>query len=249
MMQLYKLGYTAEVVVTGSQAVDAIKRNPDRYTLAFMDIQMPEMDGFTATRKIRQMEEKTGTHIPVIAMTANAMQGDREACLEAGMDDYVSKPVTMANLKQKLDQWVKKIVVKPEEVAESKSAEVSQKVVLDQTMVAGIRELQNEGEPDFFSELVDIFLHDSQLTIEKLEAALKAGEAEPAKRAAHSLKGSAGNLGGHQLYEMCGQLEQLAREDKLDQVKLLMPEFKQLYQETCEALIAEKDKGNIKGKA
>ena len=242
MVQLYKLGYTAEVVVTGSQAVDAIKRNPGRYALAFMDIQMPEMDGFTATRRIRQMEVKTGTHIPIVAMTANAMQGDKEACLEAGMDDYVSKPVTMASLKQKLDQWVKKVMPQPEE-SQAVPVVVARKVVLDQTMISGIRELQNEGEPDFLSELVDIFLRDSETTFAKIETALKTGNADSLKRAAHSLKGASGNLGGLQLYEMCGRVEQFARENKFEEARQLMPELRQLYKDTCEALVAEKEKG------
>jgi PAS domain S-box-containing protein len=244
MVQLFKLGYTAEVVVTGTQAVDAIKRNPDRYALVFMDNQMPEMDGFTATRKIREMEEKTGTHLPVIAMTANAMQGDREACLAAGMDDYVSKPVSMASLKQKLDLWLKKEAAKTEVTAEAPvlKVKVPKKVILDKSMLASIRELQNEGEPDFLSELVDIFIRDSTVTFAKIEATLEAGDAEGLKRAAHSIKGSSGNLGGRQLYEMCGQVEQLAGGNKLDQVKPLMPELQRLYQKTCEALLAEKKK-------
>jgi CheY-like chemotaxis protein len=89
-MMLSKAGYTVQVVSNGRLAVEAFTRNSDRYDLILMDIQMPEMDGFEATRQIR---EKGFTDIPIVAMTANAMKGDREKCLEAGMNDYISKPI------------------------------------------------------------------------------------------------------------------------------------------------------------
>ncbi len=105
IVQLQKLGYQTEAVANGRQAVEAILNDSERYSLVLMDCQMPDMDGFAATRVLRKAEAKTKEHIPVIAMTANAMQGDREACIEAGMDDYISKPVALESLKEALTRW------------------------------------------------------------------------------------------------------------------------------------------------
>ncbi len=104
--QLKKLGYAADIVTNGREAVDAVTRDDGRYGLVLMDVQMPEMDGLTATRAIRAVEVSTGKHVPIIAMTANAMQGDREACIAAGMDDYISKPVNRDKLAAVLEKWL-----------------------------------------------------------------------------------------------------------------------------------------------
>ena len=104
-MQIEHLGYAVDVVDNGRRAVEAVLR-ADRYALVFMDVQMPEMDGFEATRAIRRAEVSSGRHIPIVAMTANALEGDREDCLAAGMDDYLSKPVSRDKLREVLDRWL-----------------------------------------------------------------------------------------------------------------------------------------------
>ena len=98
------MGYRADVAANGREAVDALKQV--RYDLVLMDQQMPEMDGLEATRVIRASAEVTNCRVPIIAMTANALKGDRERCLKSGMDDYLSKPVNPDQLKNKLDQWL-----------------------------------------------------------------------------------------------------------------------------------------------
>jgi CheY-like chemotaxis protein len=104
LLLLKKLGFGVDVVASGLEAVEAaVKRN---YKAILMDVQMPEFDGFDATRAIRQAEEKTGRHTPIIALTALAMEGDRERCLQAGMDDYISKPYNLQQLKDALMKWV-----------------------------------------------------------------------------------------------------------------------------------------------
>ena len=102
---LQKAGYSVDAVETGAQALEKVQS--DQYNVVLMDVQMPEMDGFEATRHIREWERERGSHIPIIAMTAHAMQGDRERCLEAGMDDYVSKPIEPKVLFAALDRWVR----------------------------------------------------------------------------------------------------------------------------------------------
>jgi CheY-like chemotaxis protein len=103
-LQLERLGYQVEVVDNGREAIDAVATD-DRYGIVLMDVQMPGVDGFSATKAIRKAEIRSGRHIPIIAMTANAMEGDREMCLAAGMDDYVSKPVTRDKLAEVLERW------------------------------------------------------------------------------------------------------------------------------------------------
>ena len=104
-LQLQKLGYAVDAVVNGKEAINIITA-PNPYHIVLMDCQMPEMDGFEATSYIREAEISSGKHIPIIAMTANAMEGDREACIEAGMDDYIAKPIKLDNLAQILDDWL-----------------------------------------------------------------------------------------------------------------------------------------------
>jgi CheY-like chemotaxis protein len=104
LLLLQKLGFQADVVCTGIEAVEAaVKRN---YQVILMDVQMPEFDGFDATRAIREAEANTGRHTPIIALTALAMDGDKERCLSAGMDDYISKPYNLQTLKETLSKWV-----------------------------------------------------------------------------------------------------------------------------------------------
>ncbi|MTV47418.1 response regulator [Heliobacillus mobilis] len=103
LLQLKKFGIPIHAVTNGREAVEAIKQKA--YTLVLMDCQMPEMDGFEATGAIRKMESEQGVHTPIVAMTARAMQGDREECLACGMDDYISKPIKMEDLRRVLDQW------------------------------------------------------------------------------------------------------------------------------------------------
>jgi len=113
LLQLKKLGLDAQVANTGVEAVRAFQR--EKFSLIFMDCQMPEMDGFDATRKIRQREAKLSTHTPIIGLTAQAMEGDRERCLEAGMDDYVSKPASLETFRDTVQKW---IIVSNQEIAE-----------------------------------------------------------------------------------------------------------------------------------
>jgi two-component system sensor histidine kinase/response regulator len=106
MRQLEKLGHSVHIVSNGLQAVKALSYGTHRYDLVFMDCQMPEMDGYAATREIRSTEVTSGRRIPIIAMTANAMSGDRESCIAAGMDDYIAKPISRHVLSEALDRWI-----------------------------------------------------------------------------------------------------------------------------------------------
>ena len=186
LKQLAKLGYRADVAADGLEVIAALKRGP--YDLVLMDCQMPNMDGFQATAEILKMEEGR-RHTPIIAMTANAMRGDRERCLAAGMDGYISKPVRLEQLAEVLAQW---------------------DTPLDAAAIKYLRELAGPESPGFISDLLGIYLEDLPGRLEAVKSAVRDGNAEGLRQAAHGLKGSSGNIGAMRLQKICLLLESIA---------------------------------------
>src|SRR3954454_24523103 len=147
-----------------------------------MDVQMPEMDGYEATTEIRRREQSEGRHTPIIAMTANAMQGDREKALEAGMDDYVSKPVKPEELDAVLERWIPQ----PDAEASAPEEQIDSAATpgggggggvtdpLDQSVLAGLREL---GDQELLAKLAELFLEDVPPQLEVLREAIEGGDA------------------------------------------------------------------------
>jgi CheY-like chemotaxis protein len=224
---LERLGYRADVVANGIEALEALSRIP--YEAVLMDVQMPEMDGYEATKEIRRREAEAGRRsmmmgrpirrAPIIAMTANAMQGDRESALEAGMDDYVPKPVKTEELEAVLERWVSKADENKATVLEagdgSATREDSEEDPLDQSVLAGLRELQEEGEPDILKEVVELFLTDVPPQLAALRGAVEAGDAHSVEQIAHTLKGSCGNMGAKRIEALCTELEEIGRSGDL----------------------------------
>ena len=199
---LEKLGYRVEVADDGREALEACARVA--YDAVLMDGQMPGMDGYEATRRIREREEG-GRRLPIIAMTASAMKGDREKCLEAGMDDYVSKPVTPEALAAVLRRWVRP----PAAPAATESPEApAADGLLDETIVSSLMSVDDDGS--LMDEVVATFL---KIAPVRLGAIRKAAKGDPAQleRAAHSFLGSCGNLGCRAMADLCARLEVLGR--------------------------------------
>jgi two-component system, sensor histidine kinase and response regulator len=202
---LENLGYRADVAANGKEAVDSISRIS--YAAVLMDVQMPEMDGYEATAEIRRREEGARRRTPVIAMTANAMKGDREKALQAGMDDYLSKPVKLGDLEAILARWVS-----PEQ--EDASAGDSQKVItpqvseefFDHQIIANLHEL---GGPEMLSELAELFLEESHSAVDVLRKAIVESDAQAVERTAHTLKGSSGNMGARKIEWLCARLQDI----------------------------------------
>src|SRR5437870_5957683 len=216
LRQLKKLGYSADAVANGVEAVETLKRIP--YDIVLMDCHMPELDGYEATRMIRQWELETNdTQRPpvyVIALTANALESDREKCLAAGMNDYLSKPVKLPELQAVLQEAAR--FVRP--VATRKPAEIGSadpRSAIDPAAIANLRKLAEPGEPDAAVELIDLFLRDTPVKIQDLQSAIARSDAPALKESAHGLKGSASNLGAHRLSRLCAELERLAAAGKL----------------------------------
>lgn len=237
VMQLEKLGFHAETVETGRQALEAVSAAPDRYCLVLMDCQMPEMDGYTSTRLIRRMERQTGKHVPVVAMTANSMQGDRDECLAAGMDDYICKPVNMEHLREALTRWA--AAGTGEKVCEDGKADTST-ATLDRQVLADIRQLQQENDSGFLAGLIDLYSRDGQVYLAKMREAVHAQNPKELQRAAHSLKGSSLNLGARIMGVYCAEMEDCANQEDWQAALVWMDRVAEEFGRVCDALEGER---------
>ena len=201
---LEKLGYRVEVAENGKEALEACART--RYDAVLMDGQMPGMDGFEATRRIRERErEAGGPRLPIIAMTASAMKGDREKCLEAGMDDYVSKPVTPEALEAVLRRWVGAPAASAEKAAAAATVSGG---LLDEAIVGSLMSVDDDGS--LMDEVVATFLKIAPVRLGAIRRAARDNAAQ-LERTAHSFLGSCGNLGCRRMADLCARLEVLGR--------------------------------------
>jgi PAS domain S-box-containing protein len=245
VIQLNKLGFHVDTAQNGMEGVQKYLLHPERYAVILMDCQMPEMDGFNATREIRAACAGRREKVPIIAMTANAMQGDRDTCVAAGMDDYISKPVNVENLEKTLNIWVgRKYIMPDQKLDDNFQNEIDNTTLVDEEMLEAIKELQIEGEADFLSEIIRIFLHDSQTTMDVIAESLSGKDLLTLKKSVHSLKGSSGNLGANRLSGLCARIEILAAEQDLDGAAALLPTLHSVYISTCQALEEKLPKNN-----
>jgi CheY-like chemotaxis protein/HPt (histidine-containing phosphotransfer) domain-containing protein len=194
---LGKMGYRVDVVANGLEAVRALENVP--YDLVLMDVQMPEMDGLEATRSIRDSSSKVINHrIPIIAMTAYAMKGDRERCLAAGMDDYVSKPVQASELRAALERALNIDFPSAPAVSTEQESPVVETPVFDLSGTLA----RFEGDAELLRQLLEVFLVDAPLQMKGLHDALANNNAGLVQRAGHTLKGAAANVGASRLREI-----------------------------------------------
>jgi CheY-like chemotaxis protein/HPt (histidine-containing phosphotransfer) domain-containing protein len=212
---LEQMGYRADVAANGLEAVEAVERQP--YDLVFMDVQMPEMDGFEASREIgRRWPDARRPRI--VAMTANAMQGDRELCLAAGMDDYMSKPIRVEELVAALERSA---VREPDRAraggptgsAKGTGGERAAASPLDPAALERLRATMGAG---FLDELLSTFVDDSRELVGTMRRALGDKDADSFRRAAHSLKSNAAGFGAMTLSALARDLETLAKSGGLD---------------------------------
>ncbi len=194
---LSQMGYRADIVATGFEAIDALRNRA--YDVILMDVQMPQLDGLEATKRIRSEWRENGPRI--IAMTANAMPRDRERCLAAGMDDYIAKPVNFLQLQAVLERHgvERKIEAKP---------------TIDYSIVNELRSLQPGGGQDLFAELVQLYLGDLPDQMCTIRAAIEANDSMALRREAHRLKGSSQQMGASRLAAFCLELENLGKESR-----------------------------------
>jgi signal transduction histidine kinase/DNA-binding response OmpR family regulator len=240
---LEKLGCRVDVATDGKEALKMVEKLP--YDLVFMDCQMPEMDGYQATAEIRQ-RHGVGRDTPIIAMTAHAMQGDRDRCLAAGMDDYISKPLRSEELAAMLELWILRSGEAPERVEErvhpGADAGVAPDQPIDQAAMTGLREAQEEGEPDFLTDLIDQFLREAPRQLAVLRKAVAQGDAKTLTREAHRLKGGCSIFGAHPMATLCGNLEARGRAGSLRGAESVLAQLESEFSRVHRSLESEKGK-------
>jgi len=227
---LAKIGIQVDTAADGLAALNSLKQaSADApYVLVLMDCQMPEMDGYEATRAIRG--GKAGEHyktISIIAMTANAMQGDREKCLEAGMDDYLSKPIDPELLFEKLQQWL--VSTEEEPVARKAAEHTSEPELAVWDKEAALKRIL--GDEDLLNTIVGVFLDETPTRIAELNQAMESGDCEKICYLAHTIKGIAGNLSALHLQKQAALMEAAAKEANMEQVSILMPALQQAIEQ------------------
>jgi two-component system, sensor histidine kinase and response regulator len=223
--QLRTFGHEADAVENGLQALEALAENA--YDVVLMDCQMPEMDGYESTAAIRQ-REGSARHTWVIAMTANAMTGDRELCLAAGMDDYVSKPVRVDELRAVLERAHITRAAKSE-CTGATSAE----------SLAALRALQGDDGGDLLSEVIPLFISNGPQLLSAARSALDKNDAIALAEAAHSLKSSGAQFGAHRLTDLCGRLEAAGRSGRVEGARETLEAAEAEFQLVINELLAQ----------
>ena len=229
---LQKLGYRADIANNGLEVLAALERRA--YDIIFLDVQMPEMDGLEAAREIckRWPVEKRPC---IIAMTGNALMGDREKCLAAGMDDYITKPVRIAGLQQVLEHWGPARARKVDTSFLRRTLPAPAEPLLDETILAELRDMPPTDGVNIVHELVDLFFESAPLAITQIKASVS----DVAKLAfhAHALKSMSLNLGARRMVELSKRIEDLARAGQTENADGLLAELDTAFTQTCVQLL------------
>ena len=267
LLLLGQMGYQADVATNGLQALEALRRQP--YDVVLMDMQMPEMDGLTATRQICQ-EWAQETRPRIIAMTANAMQGDREECLAAGMDDYISKPIRIETLAQALKQcqparngemgrWGVGSREEGKRQEEEQSAllpipdapfptphsqlpipDSPLPTAIDPQILQAFRDMVGANVDRVLAEMIDCYLEDAPKLLSTITTSVERGDAIALRRAAHTLKSSSVTLGATTLSNFCQELEVMSRAENIESGVDKLPQLEAEYKRVRAALEMER---------
>jgi PAS domain S-box-containing protein len=219
-------GHEVVVASNGVEAVSAVAR--ERFDLVLMDVQMPELDGFDATKQIREREQKTGGHIPIIAVTAHAMKGDRERCLAAGMDGYISKPIRSAELHQAIDEIAgvgRKTIAQA--ATPTVTAATSEQPPVDGQWDWSVALATVQGSEELLCEILEAFLEETPRQLSSIKQGLMKSDAALLRRAAHTIKGAVRYFGANEAFDLALRLETLGHNGELSQAAAVAKELEQ----------------------
>jgi two-component system, sensor histidine kinase and response regulator len=222
---LEKQNHRVTVVANGAAAVRAVQQ--EAFDVVLMDVQMPEMNGLEATRAIRAWEQRSGGHVPIIAMTAHAMKGAREDCLRAGMDEYLSKPIQVPELVRAMSALTNR-----QTEAAGTMRESARSVIFDPLPL--LQRLSDDD--DLARELIRLFQDDGPRMLETIGAAVASGDGEAVERTAHLLKGSASNFTAAEVVQAAQHLEDLGRSRDLSEAHAAYQTLQQSLTRLCAAL-------------
>jgi two-component system, sensor histidine kinase and response regulator len=208
LRMLEKMGHAAKIAANGKEALAALAT--ESFDLVLMDVQMPIMDGLTATKNIRESEKQTGRHIPIIAMTAHVMKGDQERCLEAGMDSYIAKPLSS----KQVELAISRTLISEPAMTARPIVKVAPASLIRWNRAKALEAL--DGDEDLLYAIVQIFLEESPKQLTKLKRAVAEVNAELLERTAHSLKGELSYLGMPAISQRARELEQMGRDCDLE---------------------------------
>ncbi|MCK4619164.1 MAG: response regulator [Desulfobacterales bacterium] len=235
---LEKLGYRADVAANGLEALKALEII--HYDIVLMDVQMPKMDGLEATKEIRKREKLIARkkdagfpHIPIIAMTAHAMEGDKEICLKAGMDDYLTKPIKPGKVGETIARWIPDNAAARQDRTEGKPSKEAS--VFDRTAFLD----RIGGDKNICQEIIGIFLQDVPRQIESLENTISKNNPALVDRQAHTLKGASGNVGAVSLQDAAMQLELAGKNNDLSRATEILNTIKKEFEKVKKAMTKE----------
>ncbi|MDD5286492.1 MAG: response regulator [Desulfuromonadaceae bacterium] len=232
---LTRYGHAVTLSGNGEEAVQAWQREGGSFDLIFMDVQMPVMDGFQATRRIRELETASGGHIPIVAMTAYAMKEDRERCCEAGMDDYISKPFKQEDILSLIKRLVE-INIKVSQTSLQQTSSPEKSTIED--MPADRREIFNRFEllkrlgnqEQLITDFISMFIEEVDEALPALEEAIISEDIKAAARNAHSIKGVAGNIGADRMHSISIELDAYAKADDMVNLKAKIASLRTEYE-------------------
>jgi CheY-like chemotaxis protein/anti-sigma regulatory factor (Ser/Thr protein kinase) len=229
---LVKRGHRVIVATNGREALEQFSNT--RFDVIIMDLQMPMMDGYQATAAIRHLECQTERHIPIIALTAHSTASDREACLKAGMDAYLSKPINVAKLVKATESSVLKSVPRSggEQWNSPSNGEPSGKTVVDRDSV--MKRLG--GDEELFRSFIEVFTEDSPAMMQQLRDAVAERNSSLIQRSAHSLRGLAANFNAAGVVELASKLEQAGKDGDLSEANSLMTQLNEAMEQLQETL-------------
>ena len=240
---LAKLGIAVRFAANGEEAVRLAQA--EAFDLILMDCHMPIMDGYEASTAIRM--HAPAHRVPIVALTANVMEGNRERCLTAGMDDFLAKPYSLEQLEDVLRRWMSATI---DAVAADRAAETDAKpapadtertetvAAIDRGFLAQFRELDPEGGLALADRILSVYLDTCAPTFSEIEAAVAGGDGERLRRSAHSLKSSSGNVGATRLHTLLRDIEGLGRDGRIDEARARLDELRQAHACACEELRA-----------